>query len=97
MAARASELSALTYIRCVRADGQMDRSFAGPPEDAPPGSTPWFAGRRDPKVVVFGHWAALGHREGESWLALDSGCVWGEALTAVRLDDRAVFRVDAQE
>jgi bis(5'-nucleosyl)-tetraphosphatase (symmetrical) len=41
--------------------------------------------------IVCGHWAALGLRLRPDLLALDSGCVWGGALTAVRLEDRAVF------
>ena len=44
--------------------------------------------------MVIGHWSALGLRVEPRLLALDSGCFWGRHLTAVRLDDRAVFQVD---
>jgi bis(5'-nucleosyl)-tetraphosphatase (symmetrical) len=37
--------------------------------------------------VIFGHWSALGFHRGDGVLALDTGCVWGGALTAVNLDD----------
>ncbi len=46
-------------------------------------------------MPVFGHWAALGLALGPGHLGLDSGCVWGHQLSAVRLDDRALFQVDA--
>ena len=37
--------------------------------------------------IVFGHWSTLGYRDGDNVWALDSGCLWGGALTAIRLDD----------
>ena len=45
-------------------------------------------------MIITGHWAALGLRLESNHLAIDSGCVWGRQLTAVRLEDRAVFQVD---
>ena len=55
-------------------------------------------GRRSADTtVVCGHWAALGLRIRADLLALDSGCVWGGALTAVRLEDRAVFQQPSLE
>ena len=69
--------------------------FSGAPEEAPPGCVPWFEGehrRGQECTVIFGHWAALGFRMLPGLLALDSGCVWGGNLTAVRLEDRAVFQ-----
>lgn len=51
-------------------------------------------GRRSADTtVVFGHWSALGLRVEPRLLALDSGCLWGRELSAVRLEDRAVFQV----
>lgn len=87
-------LGALTRLRCVDAQGNPVR-FDGAPEDRPEGTEPWFshpARVRYSGTVVFGHWAALGHRVGPDWISLDSGCVWGGALTAMRWEDRAVFR-----
>jgi bis(5'-nucleosyl)-tetraphosphatase (symmetrical) len=64
---------------------------------APPGFLPWFdaPGRKTEGVtVVFGHWSTLGLMLRPDLIALDTGCVWGRQLTAVRLEDRAVFQVD---
>jgi bis(5'-nucleosyl)-tetraphosphatase (symmetrical) len=96
----AAVVAALTRLRTVTADGAMCHEHKGPPADAPPGCLPWFdvPGRASADhVVVCGHWAALGLMVRDDLVALDTGCVWGGALTAVRLEDRAVFRVPAQE
>ena len=77
-------------------DGRLDLDESGAPGGQPKGLTPWFASRSrrsSGEAIVFGHWAALGHRMGPGYIALDSGCVWGGPLTAVRLEDRAVFQV----
>jgi bis(5'-nucleosyl)-tetraphosphatase (symmetrical) len=88
--------NAMATLRLCTEDGQPGNDFSGPPELAPPGHIPWFdvpnRKSRD-ATIVFGHWAALGHRMGPGIIALDSGCVWGGPLTAVRLEDRKVFQV----
>jgi bis(5'-nucleosyl)-tetraphosphatase (symmetrical) len=93
-------LSWLVRARMAAPDGALDQDFDGAPAEAPRGLVPWFA-LPDPAwgdhEVVFGHWAALGLDLGPRHLALDTGCVWGNRLTAVRLDDRAVFQVKAVE
>jgi bis(5'-nucleosyl)-tetraphosphatase (symmetrical) len=93
-------LAYLVRARTLWADGSINAGFDGAPDEAPPGAVPWFA-MPDPAwadhVAVFGHWAALGLDIGPRHLGLDSGCVWGKSLTAVRLDDRAVFQVKAVE
>jgi len=91
-------LDAFTTLRTCTLDGAPGQAFVGPPEQAPADLLPWFAvpGRRGTgRVILFGHWAGLGLRMAEDWIALDSGCVWGGSLTAVRLDDRAVFQQPA--
>lgn len=85
----------MTRVRMLDGAGAMQEDFTGPPEDAPLGLVPWFdvkARRSRGAVLIFGHWAALGLRVRPTFLALDSGCVWGEYLSAVRLEDRAVFQ-----
>ena len=84
-------INGFTRMRMVGADADATLEFAsnGPPEEAPASLVPWFdhPGRRSRGTpVVFGHWAALGHRRGPDWLALDSGCVWGNAMSLARLD-----------
>ncbi len=69
--------------------------FEGPPHRAPKGCLPWFQvpeRRSREAAMVFGHWAALGFHRAPGVLAIDSGCVRGQALTAVRLDDGQVFQ-----
>jgi bis(5'-nucleosyl)-tetraphosphatase (symmetrical) len=75
-------------------------SGACPPERAPAGHVPWFLHpeRRSRDVhVAFGHWAALGLWVDGSIAALDTGYVWGGALTAWRIEDGAVFQVLADK
>lgn len=86
---------ALTTLRTLAPDGTPDAEFKGSPEEAPPGRTPWFRAptrRTSDVTVVFGHWAALGLRIEPGIVATDSGCVWGKELSAVRIDDLAVFQ-----
>nr|MBO2512979.1 diadenosine tetraphosphatase [Gammaproteobacteria bacterium] len=82
-------INALTRMRFCAPDGALDLERSGPPDDAPKGLVPWFdvPTRRTKDVhIVFGHWSALGVVTRDDITALDSGCVWGRALTAVPLD-----------
>jgi bis(5'-nucleosyl)-tetraphosphatase (symmetrical) len=93
-----STLWVLTRLRFCTADGSPGPDFTGPPDAAPPGCRPWFdfPGRRSAEAtVLFGHWAALGFYRAPGILGLDSGCVWGGELTAVRLEDGEVFQEPA--
>jgi bis(5'-nucleosyl)-tetraphosphatase (symmetrical) len=85
-----------TRLRTCTPAGETS-SFSGQPGEAPAGFFPWFRipDRRNADVtIISGHWAALGLHMEPNLLAIDSGCVWGRQLTAVRLEDRAVFQVD---
>ena len=93
----ASALSVLVGIRTLHADGRLNTHFAGPPAAAPVGSVPWFSSSNCEATVLFGHWAALGLHLGATHIGLDTGCVWGDRLTAVRLRDRAVFHQPSLE
>ncbi|RQS10349.1 symmetrical bis(5'-nucleosyl)-tetraphosphatase [Burkholderia sp. Bp9002] len=80
--------NAFTRVRFCTPDGAMEFRASGGLDSAPPGYLPWFdvPGRRTEDVtVVFGHWAALGLMLRDNVVALDSGCVWGNQLSAVRL------------
>ena len=83
-------INVLTRIRVCTAEGRVDMKQKGPPGEARPPWRPWFqspgrasAGTR----VVFGHWSTLGLHRADGVIGLDTGCVWGGALTAVNLDD----------
>lgn len=92
----ATIIKVLTRIRTCSAEGVMESSFSGSPELTPEGFYPWFdiPGRRSASsTVIFGHWAAMGLKIAQNLLALDSGCVYGRHLTAVRLEDRKLFQV----
>lgn len=81
-------VNSLTRIRMIRGDA-LDFSHKGPPDGAPHGLIPWYS-VEDAKWrgtrIVFGHWSALGLIINEQLVAVDTGCVWGRQLSAVRLD-----------
>jgi bis(5'-nucleosyl)-tetraphosphatase (symmetrical) len=82
-------VNVLTRVRFVRPDGTLDLKAKGSAAGAPRGLVPWFEapGRRTEGVpIAFGHWSTLGLVNRPELLALDTGCVWGGALTAVRID-----------
>jgi bis(5'-nucleosyl)-tetraphosphatase (symmetrical) len=75
----------------LRAGATKDRAADG----APPGCLPWFnvPGRRTARdVIAFGHWSALGWLSRPDVMGLDTGCVWGGCLSAVRLGANAQER-----
>jgi len=89
-------INAMTRLRVCSPEGKMDFSYKGSAATIPEGLLPWFdAPNRASKnsTVVFGHWSALGLRMERNLIALDTGCLWGDCLTAVRLEDRKVFQV----
>jgi bis(5'-nucleosyl)-tetraphosphatase (symmetrical) len=92
-------VNAMTRMRFCTPEGVMEfraPGAKGPPDRGPEGCLPWFdvQGRHSADhQLIFGHWSALGFRREESFLALDSGCLWGGCLTAVRLEDRRVFQL----
>jgi len=87
--------NAMTRLRFCAPDDVMDLRAKGGANDAPPGFMPWFEvpGRQTRDVpIVCGHWSVLGLRIKPNLLAIDSGCVWGGTLTAVRLEDRKLYQ-----
>ncbi len=82
-------MNCLTRLRFVSAQGELLLSLKGPPDSAPAAALPWFrhaARQSRGSRIVFGHWSALGYVREDGIVALDTGCVWGGTLTAVRLD-----------
>lgn len=92
-----------TRMRFCTAQGKLDFSAKGTLESQPRGHLPWFKiPRKIPNEqdikILFGHWAALeGQAEEQNVVALDTGCVWGNSLTALRLEDNQFFSVPAAE
>ncbi|WP_370261351.1 symmetrical bis(5'-nucleosyl)-tetraphosphatase [Limnobacter sp.] len=94
-------VNVFTRMRMLRDDGKVDFKFKLEPKDAPPDLKPWFEFERKPAQqegpIVFGHWSTLNQLKNPAGFCLDSGCVWGGKLTALRLDDLQIFQVDALE
>jgi bis(5'-nucleosyl)-tetraphosphatase (symmetrical) len=89
-------INAMTRLRICTPDGRMELSYTGPLADIPRGYVPWFVvpGRRSANAtVICGHWSAIGLLVEKNLLALDSGCLWGRCLSAVRLEDRRIYQV----
>ena len=93
-------VNALTRLRFCTPDGRMDFKVKDGAHQAPPGLLPWFDAperRTRDTVIAFGHWSTLGWFNRADALGLDTGCVWGGYLTAVRLgttpQDRERFQV----
>jgi bis(5'-nucleosyl)-tetraphosphatase (symmetrical) len=85
-------VNAMTRMRFCAPDGSMD--FRAKSTDPLPGYFPWYESRMGmEQAIVFGHWSAQGLKLTERIAALDSGCVWGGALTALRLEDRWLAQV----
>jgi bis(5'-nucleosyl)-tetraphosphatase (symmetrical) len=85
-------VNAMTRMRFCTPDGTMDFKAKG--EEAPSGYRPWFALRpKDEAPIVCGHWSALGLQLTPKLAAIDTGCVWGGALSALRLEDRKLFQI----
>lgn len=91
-------INAMTRMRMCHPDGSLSFSHKGSPSDKPGDLLPWFelpCRKATDVTIVFGHWSTLGLMLRPKLMALDTGCVWGGKLTAVRLHDRAVVQVEA--
>lgn len=91
-------INVLTRLRYCKADGTIDLKRKDAPSTGDSPWRPWFehARRLQDRRVIFGHWSTLGLVQRSDMLALDTGCVWGGALTAVRLDDPEAPAVQLQ-
>lgn len=90
----------LTRMRYCYRDGSLDLNFKGRLEDKPADLIPWYEvpeRKNADAKIIFGHWAALqGRANFKNVYALDTGCVWGRCLTAMRLEDEKRFSVDCE-
>ena len=93
-------VNAMTRMRVVTPDGVMEFDHKLGLANLPAGHLPWYdaPGRASRDThVIFGHWAALGLIQREDVVCLDTGCVWGRALSALRLEDGRLFQLDCPE
>lgn len=82
-------VNCFTRLRYCSPEGDLDLKSKGAPGSQPQGFLPWFEvpGRRSAGLhILFGHWSTMGESPGRNVHALDTGCVWGGRLTALRLD-----------
>ena len=83
-----------TRMRFVNAAGELEFMHKGPSDQAPQGFRPWFEfPHRIERPIVFGHWASLEGVRRKRAIGVDTGCVWGRTLTALRLEDRKLLHV----
>lgn len=88
-------VNAFTRMRICTKEGEMEFKFKGEVPNIPAGYLPWFdvPGRASREAtVIFGHWSALGLLHRKKIIALDTGCLWGGPMSAIRLDDRHLFQ-----
>ena len=93
-------VNAMARMRFCTAEGRIEFRTKGETAKAPPGFVPWFdaPGRASRgHSIICGHWSTLGLKLRPDLLALDSGCVWGGSLSAVRLEDRELFQVPCKQ
>lgn len=97
-------VNTMTRIRFCTPEGRMDFESAESADAAPEGLLPWFdvPGRKTAGVTIaFGHWSTLGLMNRPDLLGLDTGCVWGGCLSAMRigtaLSDRTLFDVQCEQ
>ncbi|MCS3904308.1 bis(5'-nucleosyl)-tetraphosphatase (symmetrical) [Methylohalomonas lacus] len=97
-------VNALTRMRYCHIDGRLALEQKGPPGTQDHSLKPWFEieqrHSRDLKIV-FGHWSTLRLYQDDystyNVFPLDTGCVWGGALTAMRLEDEKEFSVPSRQ
>lgn len=92
--------NALTRMRICTERGKMEFDFKAEIQNIPEGYRPWFdipERKSADATVIFGHWSALGLMVKPNAIALDTGCLWGGPLTAIRLEDRQIIQVDCAD
>ena len=96
-------VNALTRLRFCTPEGVMDLKASGAAHEAPCGYLPWFEvpGRKTAgTTIAFGHWSTLGYLQRPDIISLDTGCVWGGALSALQLGEGAqhvLFQVKCEQ
>ena len=101
------EVTGMTRLRVITnyltrmrfCNQQADLELSAKANIAPRGYAPWFTfPRQDATRIVFGHWAAIeGVTNSDQFIAIDTGCIWGRQLTALRLEDHRRFAVEGYQ
>lgn len=81
-------INCFTRMRYCDSEGRLDFTHSGPVGSQPENLLPWFAvpNRKNINMrIIFGHWSALGYYEGQNCYGIDTGCLWGGQLTAIKL------------
>ncbi len=92
-------VNVLTRLRFCTAQDEMEFDSKEGLNKTPPGFAPWFSHPRktESDIVVFGHWSAIGLQQQANLIGLDTGCVWGGKLSAMRLSDHQLFQVECPQ
>jgi bis(5'-nucleosyl)-tetraphosphatase (symmetrical) len=93
-------INAMTRMRVCTREGVMRLRYKGDSKVLPAGALPWFAvpGRASSETpLIFGHWSALGLVVEPNVIGLDTGCLWGRKLSALRLEDRRLFQFSCRD
>jgi bis(5'-nucleosyl)-tetraphosphatase (symmetrical) len=93
-------VNVLTRLRFCTPEGVMDLKASGGLDQAPAGTMAWFdvPGRKTAReVIAFGHWSTLGYLRRPDLIALDTGCVWGGCLSALKLDSVGAHELIQEE
>lgn len=88
-------INCFTRIRYCAKDGSLDFEHSGAPGTQPKGLLPWFQlpERKSANMqIIFGHWSTLGYYTGNNCFGIDTGCLWGGQLTAIKLGE-AIERI----
>ena len=85
-------INAFTRMRMLDGSGRLRFEAKGPPGNSAGALRPWYdvPGKRGRTRIIFGHWSALGLMKAKRVVSIDTGCVWGRRLTAVRLDAKGL-------
>ncbi len=91
-------INCFTRMRYCDVNGRLDFANSGPLGSQPKELLPWFEvpKRKNADMrVIFGHWSTLGYYEGKNCYAIDTGCLWGGQLTAIKLGEQVErFSID---
>ncbi|PRC91095.1 symmetrical bis(5'-nucleosyl)-tetraphosphatase [Solimicrobium silvestre] len=89
-------VNVLTRLRFCTISDEMEFDSKEGLNKTPPGFAPWFSHPRlsASSTLIYGHWSAIGLQLQPNLIGLDTGCVWGGKLTAMRLSDHQLFQVD---